>query len=276
MSDPFAHCEQVVREADKDRFLATLFAPANRRPALMALYAFNAEVARVRDAIRDSMAGEVRLQWWRDALERPGSGDARANPVAAALLDTVIRFRMPVAELLDLIEARSFDLYDDPMPTVAALDAYVDKTSSTLIGLACRLLDPQAELPAAIRHAGRAYALAGLLRTFPVHAARGQLYVPLELLERHGAPAEDILAGRATPEIIAALADLRGIARAHLDAYQQASATLPANLVSALLPVALVPAYLAKLERLRCHPFRLADVPQWRRQWILWRAARRA
>lgn len=274
MSDPFAHCEQVVREADKDRFLATLFAPANRRPALMALYAFNAEVARVRDAIRDSMAGEVRLQWWRDALERPGSGDARANPVAAALLDTVIRFRMPVAELLDLIEARSFDLYDDPMPTVAALDAYVDKTSSTLIGLACRLLDPQAELPAAIRHAGRAYALAGLLRTFPVHAARGQLYVPLELLERHGAPAQDILAGRATPEIIATLADLRGIARAHLDAYQQASATLPANLVSALLPVALVPAYLAKLERLRRHPFRLADVPQWRRQWILWRAAR--
>jgi 15-cis-phytoene synthase len=276
MSDPFAHCEEVVREADKDRFLATLFAPANRRPALMALYAFNAEVARVRDAIRDPMAGEVRLQWWRDAVERPGSGEARANPVASALLDTVVRFRLPVAELLDLIEARSFDLYDDPMPTLAALDAYADKTSSTLIGLACRLLDPPAERSAAIRHAGRAHAITGLLRTFPRHAARGQLYVPLELLERHGARTEDILAGRATPEIIAALADLRDIARAHLDAYQQTSAALPAAFAPALLPAALVPAYLAKLERLRRQPFRLADVPQWRRQWILWRAARRA
>jgi 15-cis-phytoene synthase len=276
MSDPFAHCEEVVREADKDRFLATLFAPANRRPALMALYAFNAEIARVRDAIRDPMAGEVRLQWWRDAIERPGSGEARANPIASTLLDTVVRFRLPVAELLDLIEARSFDLYDDPMPTLAALDAYADKTSSTLIGLACRLLDPQAELPAAIRHAGRAYALTGLLRAFPRHAARGQLYVPLELLERHGARAEDIPAGRATPEIVAALADLRGIARAHLDAYQQAAAALSAEFAPALLPVALVPAYLARLERSRRQPFRLADVPQWRRQWILWRAARRA
>jgi phytoene synthase len=276
MSDAFAHCEQVVREADKDRFFATLFAPANRRPALMALYAFNAEVARVRDAIRDPMAGEVRLQWWRDAIERPGGGEARANPVAAALLDTVVRFRLPVADLFDLIEARSFDLYHDPMPTLSALEAYADKTASTLIGLACGLLDPQAELPSAVRHAGRAYALAGLLRAFPVHAARGQLYVPLELLERHGARAEDILTGRTTPDIIAALAELRVIARGHYDAYAHASKALPESLAPAFLPLALVPAYLAKLERSRRNPFRLTDVPQWRRQWILWRAARRA
>jgi phytoene synthase len=275
MSDVFAHCEQVVREADKDRFLATLFAPANRRPALMALYAFNAEVARVRDAIRDPMAGEVRLQWWRDTIERPGGGEARANPIAAALLDTVVRFRLPVADLLELIEARSFDLYNDPMPTLTALDAYADKTASTLIGLACRLLDPQAEQPTAIRHAGRAYVITGLLRAFPVHAARGQLYVPLELLERHGAQAEDILAGRTTPDIVAALAELRAIARTHYDTYAQVSAALPASLMPAFLPLALVPAYLAKLERARRNPFRLVDVPQWRRQWILWRAARR-
>jgi phytoene synthase len=76
MLDPFAHCEHIVRAADKDRFLATLFAPANRRGALFALYAFNVEVARVREVAREPMAGEIRLQWWRDALERPGSGEA--------------------------------------------------------------------------------------------------------------------------------------------------------------------------------------------------------
>jgi 15-cis-phytoene synthase len=274
MQDPFAHCEQVVREADKDRFLATLFAPANRRAALMALYAFNAEVARVRDVIRDPMAGEVRLQWWREAIERPGSGEARANPIASALLDTMVRFRLPIDQLLDLIEARGFDLYNDPMPTLEALDAYADKTSSGVIGLACRLLDAQAEVSSIARYAGRAYAMTGLLRAFPLHAARGQLYLPLELLERHGANPDDILAGRATTKVIAALAELRGIARAYFDAYQRASAALPATLAPAVLPVALVPAYLARLERLAVRPFTVAEVPQWRRQWILWRAAR--
>jgi 15-cis-phytoene synthase len=276
MQEPFAHCEQVVREADKDRFLAALFAPANRRAALMALYAFNAEIARVREVIRDPMAGEVRLQWWRDAIERPGGGEARANPIASALLDTIVRFRLPVAELLALIEARSFDLYNDPMPTMAALEAYADQTSSTLIDLASRLLDPNADVAPVSRHGGRAYAIAGLLRAFPLHAARGQLYLPLELLQRHGAKPEDMLAGRATPELGAALAELRRVARAHFDAYDQASAAIPAAVAPAMLPVALVPAYLARLERLGGQPFRLADVPQWRRQWILWRAARRA
>jgi 15-cis-phytoene synthase len=276
MQEPFAHCEQLVREADKDRFLAALFAPGNRRAALMALYAFNAEIARVREVIRDPMAGEVRLQWWRDAIERPGGGDARANPIASALLDTIVRFRLPVAELLALIEARSFDLYNDPMPTMAALEAYADQTSSTLIDLASRVLDPNADVAPVSRHAGRAYAIAGLLRAFPLHAARGQLYLPLELLQRHAAKPEDVLAGRATPELVAALAELRGLARAHLDSYDQGSAAIPAAVAPAMLPVALVPAYLAKLESLGRQPFRLADVAQWRRQWILWRAARRA
>src|SRR5215470_2908218 len=222
MPDPFAHCHQIVRDTDKDRFLATLYAPANRRGPLFALYAFNAEVARVRDAIRQPMAGEIRLQWWRDALERPGSGEVRGNPVAAALLDSIIRFRLPVHSLLDLIEARSFDLYDDPMPTLAALEGYAEKTSSALIDVATRILDrPPADL-APIREAGVAYAITGLLRAFPYHAARGQLFVPLDLLERHGARAEDIFAGRATPAIVAALAELRQVAQQHFAAFRQA------------------------------------------------------
>ena len=187
MHDPFDHCRDLVRAADKDRFLAALYAPANRRGALFALYAFNAELARVREVTREPPAGEIRLQWWHDALERPGSGEARASPVASALLDTVIRFRLPVASLIGVIEARAFDLYNDPMPTLAALEAYADATAATVIGLAAKILDGAwTDAASAVRAAGRAHAIAGLARAFPQHAARGQLYVPLELLERHG------------------------------------------------------------------------------------------
>jgi 15-cis-phytoene synthase len=272
MQDPFEHCEQVVRETDKDRFLACLFAPTNRRGALFALYAFNSEVARVREVIREPMAGEIRLQWWRDALERPGSGEAQANPIAAALLDSVIRFRLPAQSLIALIEAREFDLYRDPMPTLATLEAYAEKTSSTLIDLAATILGTGGvDLSSAVRHGGLAYAITGLLRAFPLHAARGQLYVPLEILERHGAKPEDVFAGRAGPGISAALAEMRRIARSHYDAYAQAARTIPPAPAPAFLPLALVPLYLKRLERSAQRPFQIVEVPQWRRQWVLWR-----
>ena len=88
MQDAFAHCEALVRAADKDRFLASLFAPAEHRAALLALYAFNIEVSRVREAVREPLPGEIRLQWWSDVLGGQGRGEVAANPVAAALLAT--------------------------------------------------------------------------------------------------------------------------------------------------------------------------------------------
>ncbi len=153
--DSYAHCEALVRAADKDRFLASLFAPAERRRRLFALYAFNAEIARVREVVRTPIAGEIRLQWWRDALEASAPSEVRANPVADALIDTIAACRLPVEPLLALIEARSFDLYDDPMPTLDTLYGYVRKTSSTLIELAAIILggaDPIAKRP---RRTGR-------------------------------------------------------------------------------------------------------------------------
>jgi len=276
MTDAFAHCELLVRDGDKDRYLATLFAPAKHRRALFALYAFNFEVARVRDVARESLPGEVRLQWWTDLLSGAGRGDVSANPVAAALREVVVRFRLPPKTLADLIEARRFDLYSEPMPNLEALELYAAKTSSSLIELAARILldgrDPATgELG---RHAGIAYAIAGLLRAFPIHAARHQLYIPLDLMTRHRAQIEDVVAGRATVELRAALAELRLRARQHLTAAHELLGKMPESIAPAFLPVALVRPALARMERRSYRPFRLSGLPQWRRQWILWRAAR--
>ena len=117
-----------------------MFAPAEQRGALYALYAFNAEVSRVRDIAREPLPGEIRLQWWIDVLRGERGGEAAANPVAAALLQTIERHDLSVAALGDLVEARLFDLYDDPMVTLADLDAYAVKTSSALIALAAQIL----------------------------------------------------------------------------------------------------------------------------------------
>src|SRR5687768_243717 len=99
MQDAFAHCETLVRAADKDRFLATLFAPAQHRSALFALYAFNSEIARVREVAREPLPGEIRLQWWSDVLAGSGRGEVEGHPVAAALLATRARYGLPPERL---------------------------------------------------------------------------------------------------------------------------------------------------------------------------------
>ncbi len=273
MPDPFEHCEALVREGDKDRFLATLFAPQKYRRALYALYAFNLEVARTRETAHDPMPGEIRLQWWRDVLGGVGRGDVAANPVAAALRDTVVRFRLPPKMLADLIDARSFDLYDEPMAGLADLERYAVRTSAAVIDLAARILSDGRDsgLGDLAGHTGIAYAIAGLLRALPVHAARGQCYVPADLLQRYGARLEDVRAGTTSLELRAALAELRLRARQHLAVARRLMAELPPELAPALLPVALVGPLLKRMERRRYNPFKAADMPQWRRQWILWR-----
>jgi 15-cis-phytoene synthase len=270
MQDAFAYCAELVRQADRDRYLATLFAPAQHRDALYALYAFNIEIARVRDVAREAMPGEIRLQWWREVIGGERSGEAQANPVASALLAAVERCRLPPAKLAALIEAHRFDLYDEPMATIADLEAYASATSSALMALAAQILGAEAETAA--QPAGIAYAVARLLYAFPVNAMRRQLYVPLELLALHQVSAQEVWTGRSSDGLNAALADLRVLARHHLTTAGELLRETPAAALPAFLPVALVRPWLDRLER--SPAFEPTEIPLWRRQWLIWRAAR--
>ncbi len=277
LADAYTHCEHVLREGDRDRWLATLFAPAPARPRLHALYAFSLDIARVRDLVSDPMPGEIRFQWWRDVLEGEGRGDIAAHPIAAALLDTVARCRLPRVALTNLVDARTFDLYDDPMPGMRQFEGYCGETSSALIRLAGLILadgrDPGGGDAAG--HGGLAYAIAGLLRAIPWHAARGQCYLPLDVLARHGASRGDAVGGEATPELLQALAELRATARDHLAAAQADMKNVALVAGPAFLPMALVESYLHRMEVPRYDPFHTrVDMAQWRRQWLLWRASR--
>jgi phytoene synthase len=276
MQDAFAHCEALVRAADRDRFLAALFAPAEQRGALHALYAFNFEIARVREAVREPLAGEIRLQWWSDAMAGKAAGDAMANPVAAALLEAMTRYRLPSELLTGLIAARRFDLYDNPMRTLADFNDYARATSSALIALSLRIVARDApDLGGLAHHAGLAHAIAGLLQAFPVHAARGQLFLPFELLKRHGVRQQDLAAKPATPQLRAAFAELRRQAREHLAQARRLLGSAPDAGLPALLPVALVLPLLDRMEGEDYDPFVPVEMPPWRRQWRLWRASRR-
>ena len=137
----------------------------------------------MRDRVREPMAGEIRLQWWRDVLAGERSGEAAANPGRGGAASTRSRgSRLPAQRLIDLIEAHAFDLYDDPMPTLDALDGYARHTIATVFDLAALICGATGAGEAAER-AGLAYGMTALLRAFALHASRRQLFVPLQVLE---------------------------------------------------------------------------------------------
>lgn len=278
LSADYRACRTLVRAEDRDRYISVLFAPAAKRKHLFALHAFNAEIARVPEQVREPMMGELRLQWWRDAVDGHAAGDASRNPVANALIDTIKNCNLSRAYVHELLDARAFDFYSEPMQSLERLETYLDSTSVSLLRLALQILDGEkASGSSAAIHAGRAYALAGLLRRFAPHAARGRIFLPpLDVLARHGASAEEAVSGEATPALRAALRETRDLARFHLAEARAAMAALPKTALAAFLPIELVPVYLDQMERGNYDPFRTrVEISPWKKPWLLWRAARK-
>jgi phytoene synthase len=214
----FDHCRRLVAETDKERYWATLYAPANRRDALYALYAFDHEIARVAAVVREPMAGEIRLQWWRDVLEGKRDEEAAAHPVAAALLEAIQRWNLPAAQLIDVIDAHAADLDDN---ATADIETYGAATNGAVIALAARILGgDNADAQHIASHIGTA-------RTY-------------------------------------ALAQQPQEARRHLELARDLLPRVPMEMLPALLPAAVIGPSLDRAKPLS----------PWRRQWLIWRAAR--
>ena len=272
------HCHSIVRRHDKDRYLASLFAPDAKRPQLWALYAFNFEIARIRELVSGPAAGEVRLQWWFDVIDGLYAGSGLDHPVVTPLAQAIEDGSLPKTAFLNMLEARRFDLYDDPIPSLAHLEGYLGETSSSLIQLASLILAGPAAAAAASAagYAGVAYGITGLLRALPLHRARGQCYVPKEQLEGEGLTRADILAGDRQEGTLRVLRNLISIAGQRLAAARGLRGEIPPEALPAFLPASVVDAYLERLSRLGLDAMTsVADVPQWRRQLRLWRMARR-
>src|SRR3954468_1442712 len=176
-TDYFDFCEATVRKYDPDRYFSALFAPADKRPLLFALYAFNHELAHIGETVREPMMGEIRLQWWRETAEGAREGKPRAHDGARALAELFARADLPTSLFDAMIDARALDIAGDPAPDQASLDRYLDSTSGNLMRLAVRVLGADAAHDDLAREAGIAYGLAGLVRSQAAHAARGKHFI---------------------------------------------------------------------------------------------------
>lgn len=261
-----SYCADQVRRYDPDRFLTGLYAPAERRDGLMALYAFNLEVAKVRETVSEPMLGQIRLQWWREAIEEAyGEGAVRRHAVVEPLAAAIRVRGISRAHLERIIDARAFDLDDDPPETVAALCGYAANTSSALMQAALEVLGAADSRDAvtAAHHAGIAWAIVGLIRAMPHHLRQRRLYLPQDIEAETGLDRRSMLELHNSPALETAIANLADIAHAELTAARAVRHKVPRAAIPALLPAVLADGHLKRLERARYNVFdpRLAQRP---------------
>jgi phytoene synthase len=216
-----------VRRHDPDRFLTVLFAPPPKRDTLLALYAFNHELARAREVASEPTLALMRLQWWREVVE----GTARRHPVADMLRDAIGNGALVAADLLAVIEAREAEA-EPEFATAVDWQAYLSGSAGGVAVAAGRLLGaPDAE---ALRPLGAAYGLAGVLRSIPAHARQGRCLLPHDRLTEHALTPERLIAAPTSPQ---ALSVTRQLAREGMQLLHRMR--LPRSAIAAALPAVL-------------------------------------
>lgn len=167
-----------VRRFDEDRWLASRFAPDGARGRLVALYALNHEIARTAETVRQAAIGEIRLQWWREAVAEVFAGEpSRPHPVVEAFAQAHAQTPFSPGLLNALIDARSADLEASPFASWEALDAYLEASAGGIMRLALRACEGP-DAAAAVTPAARAWGYAGLMRASAHWRARGRSFLP--------------------------------------------------------------------------------------------------
>lgn len=260
-----AYCAEQVESGDPDRYLSSLFALEEVRAGLHALYAFNLEIAKVREVTGEPMIGEIRLQWWREVIEEIYNGSPRRHAVVQPLEQAITKHNLPRQLFDELIDARSFDLYEAPMASASALKDYVNVTSGHVFRLAGRICNDAQGDDRFAAMAGDAWAMTGLIRAWPQQAQRRQKFFPAELIgndvdyQKHSV---EKLADALHPHF-RKIGEQQRETLADLKSY---SRRLKPEGLPAYLHLGLVELYLKQLERANWNPVKSRNVTNFARQ----------
>jgi phytoene synthase len=253
---PASYCAQELRRHDHDRYLTCLFAPAARREALFALYAFNLEVAKTAELVSEPMLGRIRLQWWREAIDEIYGGRPRRHEVIGPLGAAVTRHGLSRAHFDRLIDGREFDLDGEAPDTLARLEAYAEATSAGLNLLALEILGAADEAGrSAAREVGIAWALTGLLRAVPFHARQKRLYLPRDMVDRAGLRLGDLFELHSSDALKQVVRQVAGHAAERLRQARAGRSGTAKAALPALLPAILAGHYLGVLAQADHDPF---------------------
>ena len=214
-----AYLADQLRHDDRDRYLLTMFAPAAARESLQTLYLFNAEVAKIRESVSETMIGRMKLQWWRDVLTTIFSGGKppQGNPLVERLAALIPAHNLSRHAFEELLTARERDLDEEPPRDALDLERYAEGTAAPLNLLALEILGVTDEVTrTAARHVGIAWALTGILRAVLYHARVNRFLLPNDLLSAQSLTAYDVQEKRNAEKVARVIENVAQTARAHV------------------------------------------------------------
>lgn len=196
---------EQIRQHDPDRFLLSLFAPADRRAALWTLFAFNHEIAKTREVVSETQLGLIRLQWWREAIGEIYDGQkVREHEVLLPLAAAIQKYDLPRETFERLIYAREFDLEDVPPADLKGFINYADYTTTPLNDLAMTIIG-DSETESIIRAVSVHYAVTGLVRAVSHMRNQRRMMLPSAVMAAHDISQQkffDFNTHEALPEVI--------------------------------------------------------------------------
>lgn len=188
-----------IRKYDYYRYLCCLLAPACVRGYLITIYAFNNEISKIKYVVTEPMAGHIRLQWWRDAIDEIYNGMPikHNNPVVNSLYDLICETDIDKELFHKLIDAREADIDFSVPQNIEALYNYTENTSSNLFRLLCAVCEVRGDASdEAAHHAGIAYGLVDIMRNMRYNCYHNRLMFPKDLMTLASISEEEIIGGK--------------------------------------------------------------------------------
>ena len=272
------HCTEIVRRLDRDLYLTNLFLPEQFRSPVLVLQAYYLTLADIGNQVREPMPGEIRLQWWRDVISGSRKSEAMGNPLSLSLLSVVKTYQLPHEALATMIDACAINLYQDPMPDTHSLEAYCGETTGLLFQLSCQIVagEPMPDAANACGHGGVVRTIVSILSQLPRHRQRRQCFIPADILNNNGYSEAEYFAGEQSSQSKAATTALNRLAKNHMEKCRQSSLSLSPNLLPLFLSLAISEKWLDRMENSGLNLMQVTpSYPQWRRQIVLWQAARK-
>ncbi|MEH6726499.1 MAG: squalene/phytoene synthase family protein [Hyphomicrobiales bacterium] len=275
----------IVRSADPARYFANQFVPATHRNDVFLLHGFDLEIRKIARTIREPMAGEIRLQWWREVFGGSRTTEAAASPLAQMMLDFSQRHSVGSQIWDNYLDGRIFDLYDDAVEDRAAFEAYAGQTDGTVLQLACLVLDRGQSSSASQVSGYLACVLCLWNRVLqpilyadqppaPELVTRISRYLPPELRQAAGFVANPYLESKAV-DTAQAVSEICAVAETYLEKARAAADAVPATLRPAFLSVAPIASQLSKIQQDSGPPLPMTEISKSGLIWRLWRSSKR-
>ena len=223
--NPHDYCQDRAAKSGSSFYYSFMFLPPEQRQAITALYAFCREVDDVVDECHDVSLAQIKLEWWRQEVERIFAGTP-THPVGFALQDVLRRFKLPQEQLLEIIDGMAMDLSQTRYLDFKGLQLYCYRVASVVGLLSAEIFGHEHRQTLKYAHdLGLALQLTNIIRDVGEDARRGRIYLPIEDLQRFGVPAKDILEARYSDAFRELMAFQAERAESY---YEQAFAHLPA------------------------------------------------